>query len=844
VEKIPSEETPRVLKEVILKKATWTAHWLIAFIISLAAANAADARPADRARLSSLGTHRPLAFEENRGQTDPRVKYLARGDGYTLYLTPLEAVLAFQQKADGPGSVLRMRWANSPRSAQVSAEGPLPGVTNYLTGKDPSRWRTGVPSWTRVHYEEVWPGIDLAFYGNPRQLEHDVVVAPGADPERVRLAFEGAEELRIDATGDLVARVGAEEVRLLRPVSYQEVGGARQKVESGWRLLPGTGGVREAGFRVAAYDRSQPLVIDPVLVYSTYLGGSLDDGAYGGTADAQGNLYVTGSTNSPEFPLAAAVQTSLGGDYDAFVTKLAPSGSLVYSTYLGGSNGEQGEDMDADDLGNVVLTGFTNSPDFPRIGGLPASLAGGDGDAFVTKLGPGGEILFSTLLGGSRSEAGYGVGIDAQGRVYVGGRTSSTDFPARNGLSNTLQGDEDAFVARLSSSGAVLEAATYLGGSASDYVLGMAVDPAGNVYLPGFTSSRDFPLVHPVVGTWPSGSPSWGTIGFVAKLEPSLTALVYSTWFSNGWDITADPAGNTYVIGLPVQYLGTDVCMSKLGPAGDLLFSSCFGGSSDEGAANIEVDPWGNIVLAGGTYSADFPLKDPVQNRCGSSMSIEGFEQWIPDIFVTKLDATGQEILFSTCLGGTRPMQRAFYPPDEGVYGLGVDARGDIYLAGWTYSADFPTVNAVQPEHGGGSLDGEIDAIAARISFGNAPPDCSRAAASPSFLWPPNGKFVPVSIVRVTDPDDDPLAITIKGILQDEPRTGKGPDATGIRMSTASVRAFRTGNGDGRVYHLTFTAMDPSGASCTGTVTVCVPRDQGRSTCGDGGALVDSTGDR
>lgn len=246
----------------------------------------------------------------------------------------------------------------------------------------------------------------------------------------------------------------------------------------------------------------------------------------------------------------------------------------------------------------------------------------------------------------------------------------------------------------------------------------MDVDLAGNVYLPGFTSSRDFPLVNPVVGTWPGGDPSWWTVGFVAKLNPSLSSLVYSTWFSNGWDIAADAAGNTYVIGVPEHHPADEVCASKLDRDGDLVFSSCFGGSSTEGASNIEVDHQGNIILAGGTYSPDFPVKDPVQSRCASFGSPGYEELWFADIFATKLDAKTGEILFSTCLGGTRPMEYAFYPPEEGVYGLGVDAQGDIYLAGWTYSADFPTVNAVQPEHGGGTEYGEIDAMAARISFG------------------------------------------------------------------------------------------------------------------------------
>lgn len=313
--------------------------WLAALLALAWMGTSLQAAPApqSRAQLTALD-NRPLAFEENRGQTDPQVKYLSRGQRYTLFLTPAEAVLALHSAGQNQaGSVLRVRWVGGAAAPRMTADGPLPGVTHYLRGQDPSGWRAGVPSWTRVRYQEVWPGIDLIFYGNPRQLEQDVTVAPGADPNRVRLAFAEAEELRIDAAGDLVARVGGEEVRLHRPVSYQDVEGVRRTVESSWRLIPGA---FEAGFRVGEYDRKRPLVIDPILVYSTYLGGSLDDGSYGGTADAQGNLYATGSTNSPEFPLAAPAQGSLAGQGDVFVTKIDPSGAFAYSTYFGHDRGQ------------------------------------------------------------------------------------------------------------------------------------------------------------------------------------------------------------------------------------------------------------------------------------------------------------------------------------------------------------------------------------------------------------------------------------------------------------------------------------------------------------------------
>lgn len=771
-----------------------TSRFLSILSASLVLGVALHAQPSPDARVRGLGQERPLSFEENRGQTDSRVKYLARTGGWSLFLTSTEAALALRE-----GGPVRLSWTGGSTEPRIQGEEELPGKVNYLVG-DASRWRSGVPTYSRVRYSGIYPGIDLVFYGNGGRLEYDVIVAPGADPGTVRLGIAGADRLSVDpASGELVLKLVDSEMRLSKPVSYQEVGGARREVASRYRLL----GPREVGFEVAEWDRERPLVIDPVLAYSTYLGGSVDDGAYGGTADAHGNLYVTGSTNSPDFPVAGAVQPSLAGNYDVFVTKLDRDGALVYSTYLGGSGGEQGEDMAADDQGNVYLAGSTNSVDFPRVGGLPAALAGGTGDAFVTKLGAGGEILFSTLLGGSTLDSAEGIGVDARGRIYVAGWTYSADFPIRSGLFSSLRGPSDGYVARLSPAGTELEASTYLGGSEYESIQNLAVDPAGHAYVVGSTTSNDFPLANPPAGTSPGPSPPFFSSGFLAKLSPSLSSFVYSTYFASGIDVAADAAGNTYAIGLPNRPVPPDACATKLDPNGAVLFSTCVGGSNEDITTVIEVDRRGNTILAGSTHSIDFPLKDPIQSRC-APLEYEG--RCYFDIFVTKLDPAGREILFSTYLGGTQPI--TFYPPEEGVYGMGVDARGDIYLAGWTYSADFPTVNAVQPEHGGGSEYGEIDALAVRIAFGGAPPDCSAATASPSLIWPPNGRMVPVSILGVTNPEGGPVALKVTGVTQDEP----GSTFSGIGSPVALVKAERDGKGDGRVYRIGFQATDPSGA--------------------------------
>ncbi|HSN86297.1 MAG TPA: SBBP repeat-containing protein, partial [Thermoanaerobaculia bacterium] len=460
-------------------------HWLAA-LLSLLWMGSASLQAAPQ--LTPLH-NRPVAFEENRGQTDPQVKYLSRGQGYTLFLTPEEAVLALYG-AGQTGSILRLRWVDGVASPRMTADGPLPGVTHHLTGNDPSRWRTGVPSWTRVRYQEVWPGIDLIFYGNPRQLEYDVVVAPGADPGRVRLAFDGAEELRLEPAGDLVVRVGGEEVRLRRPVSSQEVNGIRGSIESSWRLVPGA---LEAGFRVGAYDRSRPLVIDPVLVYSTYLGGSAEDEISAVAVDAAGNTYVTGDTDSFDFPVAGTIQPLR--TRDAFVSKLDPNGELVWSTLLGGEDFDAGFGITVDAEGHVAVAGATHSADFSRIGtSLPLPPPQGlISDLFIARLDPSGSsLLWSARIGGSDLDGASGLAVDPAGHLYVVGSTLSRDFPVHAALQPSVADVYNTFLMKLTPDGAFVYS-TYLGGGNIDYAMDIAADSTGSAYVVGATNSSDFP---------------------------------------------------------------------------------------------------------------------------------------------------------------------------------------------------------------------------------------------------------------------------------------------------------------------------------------------------------------
>ncbi|MGH7253063.1 MAG: SBBP repeat-containing protein, partial [Nitrospiraceae bacterium] len=420
------------------------------------------ADPSTKARLVETYGKLPLSFEANQGQTDEQVKFLSRGPGYSVFLTPTEAVLALHKttasrdkpsekpvipgKAAGrdpesirtaqakrdwmpasagktqptrpasrdrddqetrPRSLLRMQLVGAHPKPRVSGVDPLPGKVNYFRGKDPNRWRSNIPTYAKVKYENVYPGIDLVYYGNQRQLEHDFVVAPGADPRTIRLAFAGAERVGIDGQRDLLLRTAGGDVRLQKPVVYQNVNGKHHKIAGRYVLDSGKRkDKQQVGFQVAAYDKTKPLVIDPVLVYSTYLGsGGNDELGYDIAVDGAGNAYVTGETNSLDFPTQAALDASLAGGTDAFVAKLAPDGqALLYATYLGGGILDQGYGIAVDGAGNAYVTGFTSSSDFPVQDPLDASLGGGT-DAFVAKLAPNGQaLLYSTYLGGDNAD--------------------------------------------------------------------------------------------------------------------------------------------------------------------------------------------------------------------------------------------------------------------------------------------------------------------------------------------------------------------------------------------------------------------------------------------------------
>jgi hypothetical protein len=483
--------------------------------------------PKAQARILDSYGKLPLAFEANHGQTDKRVKFLSRTGGYTLFLTADQAVLTLsRKKTDDPhkakiagashkspssmaatkaGGVLRMKLRNANPAAKVTGVDELPGTSNYFIGNDRTKWQANVPTYAKVKYEAIYSGIDLVYYGNQRQLEYDFVVAPGANPHRIQFYVRGAKQIRQDAQGELVFKVGEDAIRWHRPLVYQEKDGTRQEIAARYAITD----KNRVGFELAKYDASRPLYIDP-LIYSTYLGGSGSDFGQGIALDNAGNAYVTGYTDSTNFPTMNPLQPTFGGgNSDAFVTKFNPNGSaLIYSTYLGGSGSDFGQGIALDNAGDAYVTGATNSTDFPVTTGAFQTTNGGGYNAFVAKINPSGSALvYSTYLGGNGGDeygdGGTGIAVDGAGNACITGYTGSKDFPTTPSAFQTVCGGGppggcyDAFVAKFDPTGSALVYSTYLGGSNVDHGTGIAVDGAGNAYVTGYTSSTDFPTKIP-----------------------------------------------------------------------------------------------------------------------------------------------------------------------------------------------------------------------------------------------------------------------------------------------------------------------------------------------------------
>ncbi len=587
----------------------------------------------------------------------------------------------------------------------------LPGRSNYFVGNDPNKWRRNIPTFAKVRYENVWPGVDLVYYGNQRQLEFDFVLAPGANPQLIRLAFQGADDFSLRKDGNLILQVGGVEVILHAPFIYQVINGSRRPVIGEYVHIA----ERQVAFKLGAYDATTHLIIDPVVLrYSTYLGGSGSDSGNAIAVDASGNAYVAGITPSMNFPVTPGVlQPSIRGNIDAFVTKLNATGSgLIYSTYLGGSDSDASTGIALDASGSAYVTGNTSSPDFPTtIGGFQSG-AGGSGDAFVLKLTPDGSgIAYSTYLGGNARDESAGIAVDTAGSAYVTGTTFSVDFPTTPGALDTTCGTDgncnfdgvssfvDAFITKVNADGTGLLYSTYVGGARTDAGNGIAVDTAGSAYVTGTTFSVDFPTTPGALDTTcgdtgfcdfsQAGASMTGLAdAFVTKLTASGTALAYSTYLGSGGHdegrgIAIDGSGNAYVL--------TNFEVTKLNDSGSSrLYSSSLSGLTTGSA--IAVDASRSVYVTGSeTRCLEFTPTLP-----GACL------RFTIDDFVKKLDAAGMHVFEQPIWSFGGEFRGCCEGADRGL-GIAVDRSGSVYVVGDTDSTDFPTTaGAFQRFFGGG----------------------------------------------------------------------------------------------------------------------------------------------
>ncbi len=676
-----------------------------------------------RQTVSELYGKLPLSFVENKGQFDEQVRFKARSPRATVYFTPTEVVFHFVEKGDPsalteqgrsddgaalPGAsvpsvtdtrttrrelALRVSFPGANENPAVVGEDELEGRINVFRRNDPSKWLTDIPLYGGVVYRDLWQGIDLAYHGEEGYgLKYDLVVHPKANPDLVQMRYEGHDGLRVNSDGELIIETAFGPILEKKPYIYQDINGKRVEASGSFVVQSDT-----VTWHIGDYDTSHSLIIDPGLVYSSFLGGSDNDGGLGIVVDSDGCAYVTGYTSSFDFPVTpGAYDTTYNGGYDdTFVTKLNTSGGdLVYSTFLGGSNYDVGYGIVIDSEGCAYVAGYTDSSDFPVTPGAYDTTHNNGGDVFLTKLdATGGDLVYSTFLGGSSSDYGLGIAINAEGCAYVTGYADSSDFPVTPGAYDTTHNNgRDVFVTKLDAVGGDLVYSTFLGGSDWDYSHGIVVDASGCAYVTGYTKSFDFPVTPGAYDTTFNGS---HYDAFVTKVNASGGGLVYSTFLGGsrgdgGDGIAVDASGCAYVTGkadssdfpvTPGAYdtthnNGSDVFVTKLDTSGgDLVYSTFLGGSSSDYNHGIAVDAEGCAHVTGTTRSSDFPVTTGAYDTT--------FNGVYRDTFVTKLNTSGGDLVYSTFLGGN--------DWDYG-FGIAVDSSGCAYVTGDTESIDFPMI--------------------------------------------------------------------------------------------------------------------------------------------------------
>lgn len=796
--------------------------------------------------------HFPLAFEPNQGQANAQVQYLVHGRGYSLFVTGQEAVLVLKKPSAAPPSGFPQKsakgFSRAPLSPKISnptaltvirmkLEGAQPGtfegqeklagVSNYFVGKDRSKWHTRIPQFGKIRASEVYPGVDLDYYGNQGKLEYDFVLKPGTDPKSVRISFEGAKSSQVNAEGDLELETSQGTLIFRAPSLYQESDGSKTTVEGHYHLDANG----KIGFGVKNYDPSKPLIIDPVLDYSTFLGGSGFDWGTGIALDSSGNAYVIGGTSSLDFPVTSipyqSSNTSTVGSSNVFVSEINSTGTtMVFSTYLGGSGeiitqngnptpiGDEGAGITLDSSGNIYLTGFTGSSDFPIQNPLASSFFNSTVDAFVTELSPGGSnLVFSTYLGGSgNSSAGYGdygngIALDGSGNVYVTGYTTSIDFPVQNpyqGPTGIASGAfANAFVAKINPSPPALIYSTYLGGSYYDQANGIAVDTNGNMFVTGYTYSPNFPVTNALQSSFGgSGGFTLNTTinAFVTEINSIGSSLIYSTYLGGsnkdgGFGIALDGSDDAYVTGwstsptFPTQnaYQATpnnpydNVFVCEILPGGgNFVYSTFLSGSNaayfgDYGYA-IAVDNQGYAYVTGSTGSSDFPVTNAIQNNILNYSTA----------FITQLEPGGTGLVYSTYLGGSGFNQNTGY--GESGNAIAVDNNGNAYITGYTYSADFPTtVTPPQPVIGGGVATTADDAFIAEISEPLPPTATPTDTPSVTATYTASGTSTSTPTITNTPTPTSTPTITPTDTTTSTPTVTFTPSFTPTSTSTPTV---------------------------------------------------------
>jgi hypothetical protein len=645
--------------------------------------------------------HIPLVFESNRGQADGDVRFLSRGNAYAVLLSPDKTVLMLspnsipgdQGKQRQP-SIVTLELTKSNKHVNPEGLDLLPGRSNYFIGKERAKWIAGIPQYGKIGFKSIYPGIDLVYYGNDGQLEYDFVLSPGADPRTIGFRVNAAKKIDLDASGNLSLQVANGSISLHKPMIYQEVGAGRQRIAGSFALR----GDNEIGFNIGAYDPDKPLVIDPVLSYSTLIGANNNTQVQGIAVDPTGNVYITGTTFANNYPTVASFQSVNNGYSDIFITKLNPAGNkILYSTYLGGTGFDNAAAISVDDKGSAYVTGTVGSSDFPTTpGAFMTTCPGICNTPFVSKLLTDGSLAFSSYMGGSNSPA-HAIAVDSDGEAYIAGSTASSDLPTTAGSFEPLYAGSqctscyNGYVEKLNASGTALVYSTYFGlagygGVPSTIGSGIAVDSSGSAYLVGTTSG--IPLQNPIQ------SSNVGS-AFITKFSPDGSSLVYSTYFGGGGDsatgVAVDSFGNVHVVGttgscefpLSLNALNTDCATTQytqkifvvtLNSAGSQILFSTF--LQNQYSSGIAVDKAGNSYVTGITTSNSYPVLNPIESSSQQSSSMS---------FVTELDLAGK-LLFSTYLGATGIGAQAA--------GIAVDSKGGIYIAG-AGQGDFPLLHPI-----------------------------------------------------------------------------------------------------------------------------------------------------